>query len=133
MTKIKRSTRVMSFRPVVSFETSSKGPGCRCMDRRKANIAMSQYPRRISIRMAKNERIRRILSPNKLRIAWPPSNMPVGTKLSMVISTPTQPAKATGCNKIAFPEVPLGGNSISTSINSVDVGSKGAPGSMVTM
>ena len=64
--------------------------------------------------MAAADKIDRALGPKEPRAAWPPSNMPMGIRLSMVTSMPSQPAKATGCGVISNPGlfVGLGGGVI---------------------
>jgi len=76
---------VASFRLFESFETSSNEPGCGYRDKKKTKMAISQAPMSSIAKMAMYERTVRALSPSKTRIMWPPSSIPMGSRLSIVI------------------------------------------------
>ncbi|MGD8546098.1 MAG: hypothetical protein PVH12_07990 [Candidatus Bathyarchaeota archaeon] len=93
-------TIVRSFLLLDGLETSSKGPGCLNIDMKRAKIAIGIKPWMIKRRTDTIVSTLLALSPTMDRATCPPSSIAAGNKLSMVTIIPTQPANATGCNRI---------------------------------
>src|SRR4030043_2204427 len=90
------SPTAQSFLFVERGETSSKGPGCLYIDMKSTRIAIGQKSATINIRIDRNVKAIRALSPRIERATCPPSSIAAGSKFNIVTIMPTQPAKATG-------------------------------------